>query len=93
MRRPSATVVSAVRMISSGATSKTAAFSAAIRAQYGLVFGIARYIAYAIAKRLYFGPQLYIAAFWVDPTLPTSTSLTKSGVALSRARANAGTSG
>lgn len=35
---------------------------------FGLLSGTLRYLGYEIVKRLYFGPQLYVAAFWVDPT-------------------------
>lgn len=34
---------------------------------FGPVSGLVRYAAYKVVKRLYFGPALYIAAFWVDP--------------------------
>lgn len=35
---------------------------------FGFLSGALRYLGYEIVKRLYFGPQLYVAAFWVDPT-------------------------
>lgn len=34
---------------------------------YGRSSGVLRYIAYNYIKSLYYGPDLYIAAFWVDP--------------------------
>lgn len=37
-------------------------------AHFGVLPGLMRYLAYETIKRLYFGPELYVAAFWVDPS-------------------------